>query len=104
MDMGSGLTLGLAPNISYKKGNTKKIFSWYACLLYMEVVSGLIVYTIYVKAVLLAILLYLCRNLSIARRLFLTSDIKSIMSFLVGTLFAKSFLAAASSNGFLCRS
>jgi hypothetical protein len=105
MDTGSGLTLGLAPNISYKKRQHKKRYSVGLPAIYMQVVGGLIVYTMYVKtAVLLAILLYLCRNLSIARRLFLTRDIKSIMSFVVGTLFAKSFFAAASSNGFLCRS
>jgi tetrahydromethanopterin S-methyltransferase subunit E len=58
MYMDGGLTLGLAPNISYKKRQYKKeIFSWPACLLHMQAVGGPIAYIIYVKAVVLVILL-----------------------------------------------
>src|SRR6266511_2076919 len=45
---------------------------------------------------------HLWRNLSIARRLFLNSDTKSITSFVVGTLFASIFFAPNSSLGFWC--
>jgi hypothetical protein len=99
--MGGSLALGLAPNIS-KKGNKKD--AQLVCLPAIDADSGRAncIY-IYVKQG-TSNNTYFCCNLSIARRLFLTSDIKSIMSLVVGTLFAKSFFAAASSNGFLCRS